>query len=134
MKLCRKLFTDEVMPEAFYGRVAYAIGVIYAKMFMSRNANSYFARAYEIYPDPLYARSCVYMALVNNDEEELLKTIMRYHISDDTLERIRKRVGALRREIETSDETLLFIRNFENGNNSEKIIDDWKKDYHERIS
>ena len=125
---------DEVMPEAFYGRVAYAIGVIYAKMFMSRNANSYFARAYEIYPDPLYARSCVYMALVNNDEEELLKTIMRYHISDDTLERIRKRVGALRREIETSDETLLFIRNFENGNNSEKIIDDWKKDYHERIS
>ena len=43
-------------------------------------------------------------------------------------------IGALRREIETSDETLLFIRNFENGNNSEKIIDDWKKDYHERIS
>ncbi|MBR5931588.1 MAG: hypothetical protein IKZ95_06120 [Lachnospiraceae bacterium] len=123
-----------VMPEAFYGRVAYAIGVIYAKMFMSRNANSYFARAYEIYPDPSYARSCVYMSLVNNDEEELLKTIVRYHISDDTLERIRKRVGALRREIETSDATLLFIRTFENGNNSKNIIDDWKKDYHERIS
>lgn len=123
-----------VMPEAFYGRVAFAIGVIYAKMFMSKNANSYFARAYEIYPDPMYARSCVYMSLVNNDEEELLKTIVRFNISDDTLERIRKRVGALRREIETSDETLLFIRNFENGNNSKKIIDDWKKDYHERIS
>ena len=125
---------DMVLPEAFYGRIAFAIGVIYAKMFMSKNANSYFARAYEIYPDPLYARSCVYMSLVNNDEEELLKTIVRYNISDDTLERIRKRVGALRREIETSDATLMFIRNFENGNNSKKIIDDWKKDYHERIS
>lgn len=131
--ILNNMSTDE-QSEVFYGRVAYAIGVIYAKMFMSANANTYFTRAYEIYPDPLYARACVYMALVNNDEEELLKAIMKFNISDDTLERIRKRVGALRREIETSDETLNFIREFDNEIQSKKILNDWKIEYYERIS
>jgi len=125
---------NEEQSEVFYGRVAYAIGVIYAKMFMSANANAYFTKAFEIYPDPLYARACIYMSLVNNDEEELLKSIVKFNVSDDTLERIRKRVGALRREIETSDETLNFIREFDNTIQSKKIINDWKIEYHERIS
>lgn len=125
---------NEEQTEVFYSKIAYSIGVIYSKMFMSANANSYFARAYEIYPDPLYARACIYMSLVNNDEEELLKAIVKFDVSDDTLERVRKRVGALRREIETSDETLNFIREFENDNKSKTIINEWKKEYHERIS
>ena len=124
----------ETLSEAFYSKVAYAIGVIYARMFMSKNANSFFRYAYELYPDPVYARACVYMALVNNDEEELLKTIVQFRISDDTLETIRSRVRALRREIETSDDTVNFIYDFENGINSQTIIDNWKEEYYERTS
>lgn len=125
---------DENLSEAFYARVAYSIGVIYARLFMGRNANSFFGYAYELYPDPSYARACVYMALINNDEEELLNTIIKYNISDDTLETVRSRVGALRREIETSEETVNFIYDFENGINSQNIIDNWKEEYYERTS
>lgn len=120
--------------EAFYGRVAYSIGVIYAKLFMSRNANTYFSMAYELYPDTAYAKACVYMAIVNNDEEELLKTIIKYHISDEALETMRMRVRSLRREIETSDETLNFMFGFEDEDKSKKIIENWKEEYYERIS
>lgn len=124
----------EALSEAFYAKVAYSIGVIYARLFMSRNANSFFGYAYDLYPDPLYARACVYMALVNNDEEELLNTIIKYNISDETLETIRARVGALKREIETSEETVNFIYDFENGINRQTIIDNWKEEYYERTS
>lgn len=120
--------------DAFYSRIAYSIGTIYAKLFMVHNANSFFGYAYELYPDPLYARACVYMALVNRDEEELLNTIIKYNISDETLETIRARVGALRREIETSEDTVNFIYDFENGINSQTIIDKWKEEYYERTS
>lgn len=122
------------LSEAFYARVAYSIGVIYAKLFMTHNANSFFGYAYELYPDPIYARACVYMALVNRDEEELLNTIIKFNVSDETLETIRARVGALRREIETSEDTVSFIYDFENGINSQTIIDKWKEDYYERTS
>lgn len=124
----------ENLSEAFYSKIAYSIGIIYAKLFMSRNANSFFGYAYDLYPDPMYARACVYMALVNNDEEELLNAIIKYEISDDMLTAIRARVGALRREIETSEETVNFIYDFENGVNSQKIIDNWKEEYYERTS
>lgn len=124
----------DALSEAFYAQVAYAIGVIYAKLFMSKNANSFFGYAYELYPDPAYARACVYMALVNNDEEELLNTIIKYNISNDTIETIRARVRALKREIETSDDTVNFIYDFENGINSQTIIDNWKEEYYERTS
>lgn len=125
---------SENLSAAFYARIAYSIGVIYARLFMGRNANSFFGYAYELYPDPSYARACVYMALINNDEEELLNTIIKYNISNDTLETVRARVGALRREIETSEETVNFIYDFENGINSQTIIDNWKEEYYERTS
>lgn len=122
------------MSEAFFAKVAYSIGVIYAGLFMSKNANAFFTRAFELYPDPVYARACLYMSLVNNDEEELLDTIRRYGISDETLESERNKVASLRREIETDEETVNFIYDFENGLNSENIIEGWKEDYYERIS
>lgn len=125
---------NDQLNEMFYARVAYSIGIIYARLFMSQNANSFFSYAYELYPDPAFARACVYMALVNNDEEELLNTLIKFNISDDTLTSIRARVGALRREIETSEDTVSFIYDFENGINSQNIIDNWKEDYYERTS
>ena len=124
----------ENLSEAFYSKIAYAIGMIYARLFMGHNANSFFGYAYELYPDPAYARACVYMALINNDDEELLNAIIKFNISDDMLTALRARVGALRREIETSDETVNFIYDFENGINSQKIIDNWKEEYYERTS
>ncbi len=125
---------EKTLSEAFFGGIAYSIGTIYAKLFMCKNANSYFSKAYELYPDTSYAKACVYMALINNDEEEILKTIVKYHITDEALEVMRSRVRSLRREIETSDETLNFIYSFENGNAGQQIIEQWKEEYYERIS
>lgn len=122
------------MSEAFYAKAAYAIGVIYAGLFMSKNANAFFAKAYELYPDPAYIKACLYMSVVNDDEEELLDTIRRYGISDEALEGVKGRVAALKRDIETDEETVSFIYDFENGVNSEKIINGWKESYYERIS
>lgn len=122
----------EELPETFYAKIAYSIGVIYAKSFMSKNANMYFSKAYEIYPDPAYAKACVYMSLVNNDEEELLTTIIKFNFSNETLDTIRERVGALRREIENSDETKEFVEKLESADTNTKIIDEWKEEYYER--
>jgi len=125
---------EEKMSEAFYARVAFSIGIIYAKLYMSKNANAYFSYAYDIYPEPAYAKACVYMGLINNDESELLKSIIKYQITDDALEAIRERVGALRREIETSKETVDFIFHFTGEDNRGEILEDWKNDYRNMLS
>ena len=132
--ILNRMEQEETLSEAFFGGIAYSIGTIYAKLFMCKNANSYFSKAYELYPDTSYAKACVYMALINNDEEEILKTIVKYHITDEALEVMRSRVRSLRREIETSDETLNFIYTFENEDAGKKIIEQWKEEYYERIS
>lgn len=131
-EILNRMNVEEGNNEAFFGEIAYSIGTIYAKLFMCKNANSYFSLAYELYPDTSYAKACVYMALINNDEEELLKTIVKYHISDEALDVMRAKVRTMRQEIETSDETLNFIYEFEH--ESQKIIENWKEDYYERIS
>ena len=131
-EILNKMEESEDANEAFFGAIAYSIGTIYAKLFMCKNANSYFSLAYELYPDTSYAKACVYMALINNDEEELLKTIVKYHISDEALEVMRAKVRTLRQEIETSDETLNFIYAFES--EGQQIIENWKEEYYERIS
>ncbi len=133
-EILNRIDEEDTLTEAFFGGIAYSIGTIYAKLFMCKNANSYFSRAYELYPDTSYAKACVYMALINNDEEEILKTIVKYHITDEALEVMRARVRSLRREIETSDETLNFIYTFENEAASQQIIEQWKEEYYERIS
>lgn len=132
--ILNRMEEEETLSEAFFGGIAYSIGTIYAKLFMCKNANSYFSRAYELYPDTSYAKACVYMALISNDEEEILKTIVKYHITDEALDVMRSRVRSLRREIETSDETLNFIYSFENADTSQQIIERWKEEYYERIS
>lgn len=123
-----KNMSGEPVNEAFYARVAFSVGVIFARLFMPKNANAYFNMAHEIYPDATYARACVYVALISGDDEELLATIRKYRISDETLMEIRTKVSTLKREIETGKESIDFIFNFENGR-AASTISGWKDEY-----
>ena len=118
------------MSGAFYAKIAFSIGIIYARLFMSRNANSYFAYAYELYPDPAYAKACVYMSIVNGDDEELLRTIIKYKVSDDALDMIKKRVADARRKIEDSQELADFMEDARHGRGYENVVANWKKEYY----
>lgn len=114
----------------FYGRIAYAIGTIYARLFMSKNANTYFDHAYRLDPSPKYSKACVYMSVLNNDDEELLNTIITYKITDEQLSAIRAAIHASRNEIENSDSLAEFINDFKTNGQYDRIIDDWKKEYY----
>ena len=122
------------LSEAFFARVAFSIGIVYAHLFMSRNANAYFDYAYDLYPEAAYAKASVYMSIINNDDEELLRAIIKYKITDEALEAIRDKVNSLKRSIETDSETIDFIYKFENGLEDDNIIKIWKEQYHERTS
>ena len=122
------------LSEAFFARVAFSIGIVYAHLFMSKNANAYFDYAYDLYPDSNYAKASVYMSIINNDDEELLRAIIKYKITDEALDVIRDKVNSLKRSIETDSETINFIYKFENGFEDDKTIETWKEQYHERTS
>ena len=99
--------------QAYYARIAFSIGIIYARLFMSRNANPYFSYAYELFPDPAYAKACVYMSVINNDDEELLRTIIRYKVSDEALEAVRKKVESMKQSIAKSSGMQAFMHDAE---------------------
>ncbi|MCF0229746.1 MAG: hypothetical protein HUJ76_08675, partial [Parasporobacterium sp.] len=61
--ILRNMETDNA-GKTFYARIAYTAGRIYAKMFMVKSANAYFSMAYDLSPDPLYARASVYMSII----------------------------------------------------------------------
>lgn len=114
----------------FYGLVAYTTGVIYARLYLSKTANSYFSQAYSFDPDPKYAKACVYMSLVNNDEEEILNAIINYKITDEQLVTMRAAVNAARTEIENSEKTRAFFADLENRTKQKDFIDNWKQEYY----
>ena len=70
------------------------------------------------------------MSILNNDEEELLDTIVRYKITDESLSVIKSAVESARTEIENSDETAEFANDFSSGTNYQKIIEKWKQEYY----
>lgn len=120
--------------KAFYARIAFSIGIIYARLFMSRNANTYFAYAYELFPDPAYAKACVYMSIINNDDEELLRTIIKYKVSDDALQTIRKRIDSIRRQIRKSPEMQDFMYDARNVSGFENVVANFKREYYTILS
>jgi len=120
----------EPVSDSFYARVAYSIGTIYARQFMCRSANTYFSLAYELSPDPAYARACLYMSLMTGDDEELLSSIVKYKISDDYLDAVRQRIKATRNETESSEETQIFFRNMEDEAFARDMLEQWKNEYY----
>lgn len=118
------------MGRHFYGRIAYSIGTIYARLFMSKNANNYFSYAYELSPDPTYAKACVYMSVLNNDDEELLDAIIQYKIPDEQLSAIRAAVKSACNEIENSDELKYFAEHYTKTEQYKEVIENWKEMYY----
>lgn len=118
------------MGRHFYGRVAYSLGTIYARLFMSKTANNYFSYAYELSPDPTYAKACVYMGVLNNDDEELLDAIIRYKITDEQLTAIRAAVKAAQNELENSDELKDFTQKLHSPGERKEVIENWKEVYY----
>ena len=120
----------EPVSDSFYARVADSIGTIYARQFMYRSANTYFSLAYELSPDPAYARACLYMSLLTGDDEELLSSIVKYKISDDYLDAVRQRIKATRNETESSEEAQIFFQNLEDEAFARDMLEQWKNEYY----
>ncbi|MBQ9032923.1 MAG: hypothetical protein IJ106_15965 [Parasporobacterium sp.] len=120
----------EDVGDAFYARVSYAIGTIYAMQFMCKSANTFFSYAYDLSPDPAFARACLYMSILAGDDEELLSSIVKYKVSDDYLDTIKERVAATRAEIEASDEMRDFSGNLEHSEYAEELLQLWKNKYY----
>ncbi|MCF0142738.1 MAG: hypothetical protein HUJ75_05115 [Parasporobacterium sp.] len=120
--------------KSFYAKVAFSIGVIYAKMFLAKNANAYFARAYELYPDQEYINACLAISIINGDDAELLRTIVKYKVSDENLYKIRHRVLSVKRDIETGETAISFIRDFESGRDRDAFISIWKQEYYDMLT
>ncbi len=119
---------DEAKNDRFYAKVAFSIGIIYARLFMTKNANAYFAAAYELYPDPAYAKAGVYMSVINHDDEELLRAIIRYKISDEALAAVRKQVDGMRVTVLKDPQAAQFINEFRADPDSK--INEIKEEYY----
>lgn len=118
----------------FYARVAFLTGVVYAKMFMCRNANTYFQMAYDLYEDPMYAKAGVYMSMICNDEEELLKAIIRYKVSDEALEAMKKHLEKAEAQTVADAEYVKFENEIAGEDGIEKQIAKWKNEYYTMLS
>jgi len=119
--------------DSFYAQTAYSIGTIYAAMFMCKSATAFFTYAYELYPDMLYSRACVYMSIISGDDEELLSSIVRFKISDDQLDAIKARISAMRRELENSPDAVEFARNIKSPEFADAILEQWKSGYYDML-
>ena len=119
--------------DSFYSIAAYCAGKIYASMFMSKSANAFFTYAYELYPDPMYARACIYMSIISGDDEELLSSIVKFRISDDELDAMKARVRSLRREVENSAELAQFTENIKSQEYADAMVQHWKEQYYEML-
>ena len=116
--------------DSFYASVAYAVGIIYASMFMCKSANSFFTLAYDFYPDPMYARACVYMSIISEDDEELLSSIVRFKITDDVLDSIKNRARSLQHELETGYEMQEFSQSLKSPDFADELVKSWKERYY----
>lgn len=119
---------EGTLPDTFYAKVAFAMGIIYSRLFMCKNANAYFWEAYELYPDPTYAKAGVYMSIINKDDEELLRAIIRYKISDEALAAIKDKIEVMRKDVLKNPKAKDFVLGFRE--NPEKQIEKWQQDYY----
>lgn len=124
---------QEQMSNTFYAAVAFSVGTIYARLFMSKSANTYFTYAYDLSPDPQYARACVYMSILTGDDEELLSSIVKFKITDDELDSMRTRVLSIRRELESSEELRIWTEQMENQDFLNQMEEQWRNDYYKML-
>ena len=120
----------KTMPDSFYAEIAYSIGAIYAKLFINKTASNYFEEAYKIVPDAKYAKACAYMSIINGDEEETLRAIIKFRITDEQLKTMRAAVSSAKKEIESSGATKAFEENLEKETDFTSIVDKWKQEYY----
>lgn len=125
---------EDGLKDRFYAKVAFSIGIVYAKMFMCRNANAYFNMAYDIYADPVYAKASVYMSMISGNDEELLSSIIKYKVSDEALEVIRRNIEKARDSIMAGREYSDLCRMQEEDDGLEKQIAKWKNEYYTMLS
>ena len=83
----------------FFADIAFSAGLCQANLFLAKSACAYFSMAYDIFPKDDYARACVYISLILDDEDELLKAIRKYKVGDEELERIRKNISDTRQQV-----------------------------------
>ena len=116
--------------DTFYAGVAFSVGLCYARLFLCRNAIEYFNMAYGIFPKADYAKAAVYMSIASGDDEELLKAIIRYKISDDALEKIKTNVEDIRTEILESEDFEEFSCNMDDPEKALSMAQTYKDEYY----
>lgn len=121
---------DEPQNKSFYADIAFSVGLCYAELFCGRSANAYFNMAYDIFPEPDYAKAAVYMSIVSNDEEELLKAIIKYKVTDEALEKIKKNVNSIVREIKNSEEFGELAMNLNEKGFAKELAEKYKDEYY----
>lgn len=125
---------EEGVNDSFFAKIAFSVGIIYARMFMSQNANAYFNMAYDLFPDPTYAKACVYMSIINGDDEELLRTIIKYKVTDEALAAIKNQIEKNKKAILASEDYSSFENSLIQEEGIEKQIAKWKNEYYNMLS
>lgn len=109
---------------------AFSAGLCCADLFLCRSANTFFNMAYDIFPKDDYAKAGVYLSIALEDEEELLKAIIRYRVSDEALERIRANVRLLRKNIAASESLFEFVLNIQDNEAALSVARTFKEEYY----
>lgn len=114
----------------FFADTAFRAGLCEANLFLCRNACAYFNMAYDIFPKDDYAKACVYISIVFEDEEELLRTIIRYRVSDEALEKIRGNISHLKKGVLNSENFSEFVLNINDSRAAASLAAGFKDEYY----
>ena len=122
--------SSETLKGEFYADIAFSVGLCQANLFLCKSACSYFNRAYSIYPKADHARACVYISIILGDDEELLKAIIRYKISDEELEEIRKNIARTKRDVTSGRGFAKFTGYISERENALSVSAGYKDEYY----
>ena len=62
-----------------------------------------------------------------------MESIVKFKISDDTLDSMRKRIQSLQHEIEISEDMQLFMQSIESQDMQLQLVQQWKSDYYNML-
>lgn len=124
----------------FYASILNNIGIIYIKVFLYNEAEKYFKQSYDLYPNEESLKRLVLTNLIQNNDEDLLKNIRKYPITDELLKECRQEFIRVKEEAQDQDEfqQLKELLDYDGKQDIETYykglldtIDKWKSDYRE---
>lgn len=124
------------------GRIWNNMGVIYAKMFLYKEASECFEKACDTYDEQEFTDNLVCVNILAEAEDRLEAVKQKYDISEDMIDRYRAAVGMAKEEVVNDPGLREYMERltYNPGNNltdfyakSDELINMWKKEYREQI-